>query len=372
MAPSKSHPIRVLVVDDSFFMRKMVQEMLSASEGIIEVLDTAQTGLEALEKVRKLKPDVITLDVEMPQMNGLEALERIMKERPTSVVMLSSHTGKGTETTIRALELGAVDCVGKPAGRVLENIKAIQGELIEKIKLAAMVQPRSRRSLYVDPPLAPALDKDAAAEAALQTAEERPAAFIVAVASSTGGPRALNELFSRFRRDPSAAYVVVQHISMGFTKALARRMAEVSVLGVTEAKEFEILMGGKAYVAQGGSHLVVEGAPGRFRFAFSDQPPRLGVKPSADIMMASVAKVAGHRCLGVVLTGMGRDGTAGLKEIRVAGGKTFAQDEESCVVYGMPKAAVDAGLVDHQLPLSQMAEKINLHLAAQKGIDSKN
>jgi two-component system chemotaxis response regulator CheB len=194
---------------------------------------------------------------------------------------------------------------------------------------------------------------------------DKPASFIVAVASSTGGPRALNEFFSKVARNPGAAFVIVQHISVGFTKALARRLGEVSPVRVSEAEENSYLMGGHAYVAPGGTHLLVEGTAGRYRFVFNDHPPRLGVKPSADIMMTSVAKAAGKQCAGVVLTGMGRDGTSGLKDIHSAGGRTFAQDADSCVVYGMPKAAVESGMVDRQLTLTKMAEEVNA-LAASR------
>jgi two-component system chemotaxis response regulator CheB len=169
----------------------------------------------------------------------------------------------------------------------------------------------------------------------------------------------LNEFFSKVARNPNVAFVIVQHISAGFTKALARRLGEVSAVKVTEAEEGKYLMGGCAYVAPGGMHLLVEGSAGRYRFVFSDHPPRLGVKPSADLMMTSVAKSAGKQCAGVVLTGMGRDGTSGLKDIHSAGGKTFAQDADSCVVYGMPKAAVESGMVDRQLTLPKMAEEVN-------------
>jgi len=364
MVPPKPNAIRVLVVDDSFFMRKMLQEMMEDSGGAITVLDTAQNGLEAVEKTLKLKPDVVTLDVEMPQMDGLQALQKIMAERPTPVVMLSSHTGEGTATAIRALELGAVDCLGKPAGRVMENMKEIQGELIEKIKVASAIRPRQRAGTRLGPKVSAAVVelKEPPQDASFPQIE-KPAQLIVAVASSTGGPRALNELFSNIQRHPAAAYVIVQHISVGFTKALARRLGEVSCLAISEAEDQQTLLGGHAYVAPAGSHLVIEGHPGHFKAVFNDAPPRLGVKPSADIMMASVAKVAGKHCLGVVLTGMGRDGTEGLKAIRAAGGKTFAQDAESCVVYGMPKSVVDAGLVDRQLSLPKMAEEINALLS---------
>jgi two-component system chemotaxis response regulator CheB len=361
MALEKAVPIRVLIVDDSYFMRKILQDILADSAGLIQVVDTAQNGLEAVEKTRALKPDVITMDVEMPQMDGLTALEKIMQERPTPVVMLSSHTGKGTEATIRALELGAVDCVAKPMGRVLENVRVIQGELIEKIKMASLCRPRYRSSGFQESEAGhlPGTRSLFAAPASSSVKAESPATFIVAIASSTGGPRALNELFSRLSKNSSAAFVIVQHISIGFTKALARRLGEVSELLITEAEEKGYLKAGSAYVAPGGCHLVLEGAPGHFRFAFDDAPPRLGVKPSADIMMTSVAKAASKNCLGIVLTGMGRDGTVGLKSIRAVGGKTFAQDADSCVVYGMPKSAVDAKLIDRQLPLAAMANEIN-------------
>ena len=364
MPSPKSNAIRVLVVDDSYFMRKMLQDMLEASNGVAVVLDTAQNGLEAVEKTLKLKPDVITLDVEMPKMDGLQALEKIMAERPTPVVMLSSHTGEGTATTIRAMELGAVDCLAKPAGRVMENMKEIRDELIEKIKLASTIRPRQRTGNVIGPKASAAVVEIKEPPKVSPFPQiEKPANIIVAIASSTGGPRALNELFSRLNRSPSAAFVIVQHISVGFTKALARRLGEVSCLTIAEAEDQQILLGGHAYVAPAGSHLMLEGSPGHFKAAFTDAPPKLGVKPSADIMMASVAKMAGKQCVGVVLTGMGRDGTEGLKTIRAAGGKTFAQDADSCVVYGMPKSVVDAGLVDRQLTLAKMAEEINALLA---------
>jgi two-component system chemotaxis response regulator CheB len=362
MPSENKKSIRVLIVDDSFFMRKILTEILDDSSGAITVLDSAQNGWEAVEKTKKLKPDVITMDVEMPKMDGLAALEKIMEDIPTPVVMLSSHTGKGTETTIKALELGAVDCVAKPTGRVLENARSIQGELVEKIKMASLCRLRSRAPAE---PLKPSIEAKKPKVVPDEEAPERPATFVVAVASSTGGPRALNEFFSKIARNPSAAFVVVQHISAGFTKALARRLGDVAFLKVVEAEEGNYLMGGHAYVAPGGIHLLVEGTEGRYRFVFNDHPPRLGVKPSADFMMASVAKAAGKQCAGVVLTGMGRDGTSGLKDIHSAGGRTFAQDAESCVVYGMPKAAVESGMVDRQLTLDKMAEEVNALLSSR-------
>lgn len=365
MAPEKSPSIKVLIVDDSYFMRKMLQDILANSGGILQVVDTAKNGFEAIEKTKKLSPDVITMDVEMPRMDGLVALEKIMREHPTPVIMLSSHTEKGSETTIRALELGAIDFITKPVGRVLENARGIQTELIEKIKTAFLCRPR-----YF--PIAALKSEDESSinsnrlllksASATGIKSEKLATFIVAIASSTGGPRALNELLSCINRNSLSAFVIVQHISVGFTKALARRLGEVCPLVVSEAVENDYLKAGCVYLAPGGRHLVLKGAPGQFQFVYDDSPPRLGVKPSADLMMTSVAKVAPKQCLGVVLTGMGRDGTIGLKTIRAAGGKTFAQDAESCVVYGMPKAAVDAKVIDRQLPLAAIANEINAFL----------
>jgi two-component system chemotaxis response regulator CheB len=363
MAPEKPSSIKVLIVDDSYFMRKMLQDILADSGGILQIVDTAKNGLEAIEKTKKLKPDVITMDIEMPRMDGLVALEKIMREQPTPVVMLSSHTVKGSESTIRALELGAVDCIAKPVGRVLENVRDIQGELIEKIKLAFLCRPRYFPTSLLKVESEPEIKNNYSFLKPLSSngmKSDRLATFIVAIASSTGGPRALNELFSFIDGNSSLAFVIVQHISVGFTKALARRLGEVSPLIVSEAAENDYLKAGCVYLAPGGRHIILKGAPGHFQFAFDDSPPRLGVKPSADIMMASVAKVASKQCLGVVLTGMGRDGTVGLKSIQSVGGKTFAQDAESCVVYGMPKSAIDAQVIDRQLPLAAIANEINV------------
>jgi two-component system chemotaxis response regulator CheB len=350
-----SKPIRVLVVDDSFFMRKMIVEAIDASGTGLKVVETASDGLEALAKIKTSQPDVLTLDVEMPRLDGLATLARIMAEHPLPVVMLSSHTGKGTEATLKALEAGAVECVLKPNGGVLGSLKGVERELVEKIRLAALCKPRPGR-LALSPAVPPPTREPWSSLSAR---------FLVCVASSTGGPRALNDFFSALKPHPLAAVLVVQHISVGFTQALARRLSEVGPLAVTEAGKGERILGGKGYVAPAGNHLVVEGRAGEFLFQFTDLPPRLGVKPSADVLMISAAKAAGSKCAGVVLTGMGRDGTQGLKEIRSVGGMTFAQNAESCVVYGMPKSAMEAGVVSRQLDLIPMAAAINSLLGDQ-------
>jgi two-component system chemotaxis response regulator CheB len=320
-------------------------------------VDTARNGQEAVEKNKALKPDVITMDVEMPGMDGLTALQTIMAEDPVPVLMVSTYTGPGAEASIKALELGAFDCVGKPKGKLPSELQSIQAELVAKIRAAY-----SHRSRYlknpksISAPLAEAFsgEKTPEVEKTGKSAE-----FLVAVASSTGGPRALHQLLSSMSGNFPGAFLVVQHMAMGFTKALARRLDEVSRLKVTEAEDGERVLEGHAYIAPAGKHLVVQGSPGAYRLAFNNDPPHMGVKPAADVLMASVAKTAGSKCLGIVLTGMGKDGTAGLKKIREAGGKTLAQDAESCVVYGMPKSAVEAGVVDHQLDLSKMVKKID-------------
>ncbi len=354
-------PVRVLVVDDSFFIRKMLSEILGAAGNNIIVVDTAQDGIEAIHKLKTLKPDVITLDVEMPKLNGIDTLERIMSENPTPVIMLSSHTGKGMEITLRALEIGAVDCVLKPSAKPMVDLRGIERELIEKIRMAALCRPRhgllSFGGIAADV-LRPVPEKSSLPNMSKAVAE-RPAKFLVAVASSTGGPRALNELFSKIEPEPATSFLIVQHIPVGFTKALAKRLQEISAMKITEAANGEMILAGHAYVAPAGNHLTVEGNPGHFRFILNDLPPHLGVKPSADILMISVARASGNQCAGVVLTGMGHDGTAGLREIRSAGGKTFAQDADSCVVYGMPKSAYESGVVDRQLTLDRMAIELN-------------
>lgn len=346
-------PIRVLVVDDSFFMRTVLAKLLVDSGGL-EIVGQARTGREAVEKNLALEPDVVTLDVEMPEMDGLEALQRIMSSRPVPVVMLSAHTREGTETALRALELGAVECVGKPSGSVSVDIHRVKDELVSKIRVAAASRPDAPGA-FLPTPVSGQAPADPGSNAR-RTSE--PARRLLVVASSTGGPRALNELLSRLPDGFPAAVIVVQHMSIGFTQALARRLGRVTPLPVSEAREGETLLTGAVYVAPAGIHLVVEGEPGAFRVVFQDSPPRNGVKPAADLTLSSVASAAGRQAIGVVLTGMGKDGSKGLLDLRRAGGSTYAQDEASCVVYGMPKAAVECGAAAVQADIPRIVERI--------------
>jgi two-component system chemotaxis response regulator CheB len=256
-----------------------------------------------------------------------------------------------------------VDCVLKPAGKPIGDLELVRDELYEKIKWAA--RSKSRVATLAGDASRTPVREDRVSEAPSKEPppqdaswEPRPARSLVAIASSTGGPRSLQEFFRNLPSGLPAAFVVVQHISLGFTKALARRLDETTRLRAGEAEEGGTFLEGRIYVAPAGKHLVVTGGPGAFRAEFKDDPPRLGVKPSGDLMMASAAKAAGKALIGVVLTGMGKDGTEGLRAVKKAGGRTFAQDEASCVVYGMPKAAVEAKVVDEQASPASLAARV--------------
>ncbi len=355
MTPESSNRrIRVLVVDDSFFMRQVVSRMIQENDDL-EVVGTARGGKEAVEKNRELLPDVITLDVEMPGLDGLSALEQLFSTRPVAVVMLSAHTGPGAETAVRALELGAVDCVGKPSGSVSIDIRKVQDELVEKIRQAARVSKslltaRGKEALSPKPP------------APTPSPARRCATGAVAIASSTGGPKALHSILARLPAHPNACLLFVQHMAAGFTEALARRLNETAPFPIKQAEAGEILLEGVGYLAPGGRHFAVETSPEGFRAVFQEGPPRLGVKPSADILLSSVARAFGPKALGVVLTGMGRDGAKGLLDMRTAGAETIAQDEATSVVFGMPKAAAECGAVKRVLSLERIASELRERL----------
>jgi two-component system chemotaxis response regulator CheB len=338
-------PIRVLVVDDSAFTRKVVSDMLG-SDPDITVVDIARDGRAAVEKARALRPDVITMDVEMPVMDGLEALREIMGDRPVPVVMLSALTREGAATTIEALELGAVDFVAKPSHSMTIGLGEIRDQLVAKVKLAARAKVR-----------VPA----AASSGRLGGGESRKprsgkeSDIAVVIGSSTGGPSALNQVLPALPGDIKAGVLVVQHMPPGFTRSLAARLAEASAITVKEAEAGDRLVDGLALVAPGGHHLSVTGAG---EVVLSQDPPRHGVRPSVDTTMESAARVYGDRLVGVVLTGMGRDGAAGMAAIKAAGGRTIAEHESTCVIYGMPKAVVEQGLADVVVPVQEVGGAI--------------
>ncbi len=351
--------VRVLVVDDSALMRRLISDLLE-SDPRIEVMDTARDGVEAVEKVAALHPDVVTLDIEMPRMSGLEALSHIMSQCPTPVIMLTGLTDP--KTAIEALERGAVDFVVKPSGTISVDIYKIRQDLIEKVKLATLVNLRkiAPRAEPAAPPPAPQSWGERG-----EGSPSPPGGRAVAVGASAGGPRTLDRLLGRLPAHLPAPVLVVQHMPPGFTRSFAERLHERSPLAVKEAEEGDVVLPGQAYIAPGDHHMLVEKQSGR-KIIRLDQSPRVkGLRPSVDVTLCSVAEAYGTGSIGVILTGMGSDGTEGFKAIKEQGGITIAQDKATSVIYGMPRAAVKSGYVDKVLPLDEIPEEI-VRLLTQK------
>ena len=343
-APSAGRSIRVLVVDDSAFMRRAVEKLLSAVPGIT-VVGSASDGLEGIQKALQLRPDVITMDVEMPRMDGVKAVGEIMQTVPTPVVMVSTLTSEGTATAIRAMEAGAVECVGKPSGLSADLVNV--GERLQE----AVVRASSARLLRRRPGALPApiisLPKQP-----LPPTQRIAARNLLVIGSSTGGPPALTEVVPHLPANLQASVVVVQHMPAGFTNALARRLDALSPLPVTEAAEGDVLAAGHVYIAPGDFHLVIT----REKRVHLDQGPQQhGVRPSVDITLDSVTDVYGRLASCAILTGMGRDGADGAAKLEAAGGKVIAQDEATCVVYGMPRVCMERTRNALQLPLDKIA-----------------
>jgi two-component system chemotaxis response regulator CheB len=337
-------PVRVLIVDDSAFMRRAVQRMLEPLS-TFEVVGTGSNGREALELARELRPDVIIMDVNMPEMDGLEALRRIMQEAPTSVVMMSTHTRQGAQTTLQALELGAVDFVDKASVGTAMDIHHIAPVLRDKILAAAgaMVAPASE----APPRPGPAVEREPP-EAAPDCAYD-----LVVIGASTGGPRALVEVVSRLPAGFGAGIVIAQHMPAGFTATLAERLNRYSELRVAEAADGDPVLPSSALVAPGGMQITLQRVNGalvtRVVPGGADQLHR----PSVNHLFCSAAEVVGRRAIGVMLTGMGDDGAVGLRAVRAAGGRTLVESRETAVIYGMPRSAADAA--EQVLPLPRIA-----------------
>lgn len=343
-----SDKVRVLVVDDSAFARKAISKIIDSDSDLL-VVGTARDGQDAFEQVKSLRPDVVTLDVTMPNVDGLQALDLIMGEVPTPVVMLSAMTGENTGATIEALEKGAVDFFLKPsamnpAGRTQES-----SELLIKVKMASKISPSRLK----------ALGKVKVARMNRATAKNRKGSSarkkILVIGSSTGGPKALAELMPALPQDLPAVILIVQHMPPGFTKSLADRLNAACPYSVKEAEQGDQLEYGKALLAPGGYHMRVN----RNGEVVLDQGPTVcGVRPAVNLTMESVAEIYGKASLGVVLTGMGSDGTDGAARIKKAGGRIAAEHESSCAVYGMPRSVVEAGHADTVAPLKNMAVEI--------------
>jgi two-component system chemotaxis response regulator CheB len=347
-----SERIRVLVVDDSAFMRGAIARVLAADPRF-EIVGQAGDGREAVQLARELEPSVITMDYNMPGLNGAQATRAILAERAIAIVMLSAHTSEGARETIEALAAGAVDFVTKPQGEVSANVSDVRDELVGKLLAAAGANvgfgqaepssvpssrsPQSSRSLVSAPRNLP------------------PGTRVVAIASSTGGPAALVRVLPTLHLGDHGTLIIVQHMSPGYTQPLADQLSEVSGVPVREARSGDRIEARVALVAPGGSHLTVDRAG---RVALDETPPVHGVRPAADVTFKSVAQSYGARAVGVVLTGMGRDGALGLAAIKAAGGRTVAQDRQTSVVYGMPKAAVEMGVVDDVVPLDRVGKVV--------------
>jgi two-component system chemotaxis response regulator CheB len=342
--------IRVLVVDDSALIRSLLSEIIR-QDPELELVGAAPDAFVAKDMVMQLKPDVITLDIEMPKVDGLTFLDRLMKARPTPVVMISTLTEKGADATIRSLELGAIDFIAKPKLNVTQGIGEYQQEIVAKIKVAAASKPRPRASSAASMRAIPLV---------YQGTET-----IVAIGASTGGTEAIRQVLEAL--SPAfPATVITQHMPPNFTRSFAVRLNNLCKMQVKEAQDGERLLPGNAYIAPGDKHLEIVRHGADYRVSLNSGALVSGHKPAVDVMFQSLAKVAGINTVATILTGMGKDGAQGLLALKQAGAITMAQNEESCVVYGMPKAAVDIGATESvysidkmSLALSKAVEKIS-------------
>jgi len=337
--------IRVLVVDDSYFTRKRLVEMLS-SDPEITVIDTAENGIEAVEKTTRLKPDVVTLDIEMANMDGLTALSYIMRQYPTPVIMVSTLTETGSEATVQALMSGAVDFIHKPTSFGDAKLYDIKGEIVAKVKTA------SRARLIRRGNSENTNDRTRQVSINPATAKGR----LVMIGSSTGGPRALMEVLPRLPKNFPAPIAIVQHMPTGpFIKSIAKRIEAESGIRVKEAQNDDRLEPGVALMAPGGYHMLIEKGG---IVKLNHGPAVNSVRPSVDVMMSSAATVYGPNTIGVILTGMGKDGADGMAFIKKKGGRTIAEHESTCVVYGMSKSVIESGNADSIVPLEQISGEI--------------
>jgi two-component system, chemotaxis family, protein-glutamate methylesterase/glutaminase len=339
-----SEPIRVLVVDDSALMRKLIPAIL-ARDPSIEVVGTAMDGAFALKKIEELHPDVVTLDLEMPRMDGMETLRLIMLRAPLPVILFSTHSKEGAYSTLKGLALGAVDFIAKPADAAAGNLETIADQLIDKIKVAKRAAGRKL------PPAVVAIDPPGQKKA---SRSPLPPNRVIAIGISTGGPNALQFVLSQIPADFPASILIVQHMPEGFTEMFARRLDECCPIDVQEAKSGDLLVAGRALICPGNRHMMVRRMPRGDMAVLSDGPPVNGHRPSVDVLFHSVAQEFALTAVGVLMTGMGEDGAEGLGVIKAAGGMTIAQSEDSCVVSGMPRAAILKGYVHRVVSLDGM------------------
>jgi two-component system, chemotaxis family, protein-glutamate methylesterase/glutaminase len=349
-----SDRIRVLVVDDSALMRKLIPAIL-ARESTIEVVGTAMDGAFALKKIEELDPDVVTLDLDMPRMDGMETLRLIMRRAPLPVILFSTHSKEGGYATLKALALGAVDFLAKPKDAAAGHLDEIADQLIAKIKVAKRAAGRK---------LPPAIIEDTPAPKK-GTRTAFPPRRVIAIGISTGGPNALQFVLSQIPADFLSTIIVVQHMPEGFTEMFAKRLDECCALEVHEARSGDLLLAGRVLICPGNRHIMVRRMPRGDMVVLSDGPPVNGHRPSADVLFHSVAQEFGLTAVGLLMTGMGDDGAEGLGAIKAAGGMTVAQSEDTCVVSGMPRAAILKGYANKIIPLDGVAS----YLVSNYGVE---
>ncbi len=356
--------IKVLVIDDSALVRQLLSEIINAATGM-EVVDVAADPYIAREKIKKLNPDVLTLDVEMPRMDGLTFLSNLMRLRPMPVVMISSLTEQGADVTLKALELGAVDFVSKPKVDIAEELKHYSREIVEKIRIAAKAKVRVlERKVKIndaeDPVSAPVpenISVDTVISAMPPKTVFRATETIIGIGASTGGTEAIKEVLMTMPAD-SPGIVITQHIPAAFSAPFAQRVDKVCSIKVTEAQDGQIIIPGHAYIAPGNKHLIVERNGAQYMCRLNDGPPVNRHKPSVDVMFRSLANNAGKNAIAVMLTGMGEDGALASGEMKRTGAPVLVQDEATSVVWGMPGEVFQRGFADEVLPLQKIAGRI--------------
>ncbi|MEK5079669.1 chemotaxis response regulator protein-glutamate methylesterase [Solibacillus sp. FSL W7-1436] len=373
---SNLQKIKLLVVDDSAFMRKLISDFFSDHRHI-EVIGAARNGKDAIKKIEQLKPDVVTMDVEMPEMNGMEALKEIMQKHPLPVIMLSSTTKRGAENTLMAMEYGAVDFVAKPSGSISLDLHKIKNELVHKVEEASKVtvsklrkpfhkstaasqlphQPLNNEESKLKNMKKPTVKIDVPMK---KTDWSKTSKKFILIGTSTGGPRALQEVITKIPANVGAPILIVQHMPAGFTKSLATRLDQLSDIHVKEAEQGDLLQKGTAYIAPGGYHLKLRKIGSSFAVVLDDQePPRAGHRPSVDVMFEDVSQYQEFDKIAVIMTGMGYDGSKGLVSLKKTGNvMAIAESAETCIVYGMPKAAVETQLVDEVADVDDIAKTI--------------
>jgi len=350
-----SERIRVLVVDDSALMRKLIPAILERDSSI-EVVGTAMDGAFALKKIEELQPDVVTLDLDMPRMDGMEMLRLIMRRAPLPIILFSTHSKEGGYATLKALALGAVDFLQKPKDAAAGHLDEIADQLIAKIKVAKRAVGKKLPPAVIDDTPVPKKG----------SRSPIPPRRVVAVGISTGGPNALQFVLSQIPADFASTIIVVQHMPEGFTEMFAKRLDECCALEVHEARSGDLLLAGRVLICPGNRHIMVRRMPRGDMVVLSDGPPVNGHRPSADVLFHSVAQEFGLTAVGVLMTGMGDDGAEGLGAIKAAGGMTIAQSEDTCVVSGMPRAAILKGYANKIIPLDGVASYLVTNYGAER------